>query len=140
MQSTFSLQALDSCMLVAHVQRCGNDIALTVCGGSLHHIGSVALAQPEDSSERQATVSVLCAYGHRDDEVARRMAKRIAGLLGCTVSASVGIHIDNASLEDIATIVKACDALAGTIVDAFRTSEETPVKQSQPSCTNPFFS
>ena len=116
----FTVQALDRCTIVAQVNRCGNDLALSVCGGSLHHVGAVALAQSEDDPVRQATVSVLAAYGHRDDEVARRLAKRLAGSLGCTVSASVGIHIDDASPDEIATIVNACDQLADVIADAYR--------------------
>ena len=116
----FTIQALDRCTIVAQVHRCGNDLALSVCGGSLHHVGAVALAQPEDDPVRQATVSVLCAYGHRDDEVARRVAKKLAGKLHCTVCASAGIHIDDASLEEITAIVHACDELADLIADAYQ--------------------
>ena len=116
----FTVQALDRCTIVAQVNQCGNDLALTVCGGSSHHVGAVALAQPEDDPVRQATVSVLAAYGHRDDEVARRLSKRLAGALGCTISASVGIHIDDATSDEIAAIVHACDQLADAIADAYR--------------------
>ncbi|MBE6463919.1 MAG: hypothetical protein E7003_01070 [Eggerthellaceae bacterium] len=114
-----SVQALDRCTIFALTNRCGNDLSITVYGGSSYHIGAVALAQPEDDPIRQATVSVIAAYGHRDDEVARRMAKRLAGSLHCTVSASVGIHIDDASLDEIAAIVVACDQLADTIANAY---------------------
>ncbi|MDO5117273.1 MAG: hypothetical protein Q4D34_02150 [Eggerthellaceae bacterium] len=118
----FSVQALDRCTIFALANQCGGDLAITVYGGSSHHIGAVALAQPEDDPVRQATVSVLAAFGHRDDEVARRMAKQLAGFLHCTVSASVGIHIDDASSDEIAIIVGACDQLADAIADAYRTN------------------
>lgn len=118
---TFAIQALDRCAIVAQAGRCGNDLAVTVCGGSLHHVGAVALAQPEDDPVRQATVSVIAAYGHRDDEVAKRIAKRLAGALHCTVSVSAGIHIDDATASEIAEIVRACDELADAIAGAYRT-------------------
>lgn len=117
---TFTVQALDRCAITAQVSRCGRDLALAVCGGCAHHVGAVALAQPEDDPVRQATVSVLAAYGHRDDEVARHMAKRIAGALGVTVSVSAGIHIDDASTAEIAAIVTACDDLADEIIASCR--------------------
>ena len=117
---TFAIQALDRCAIVAQAGRCGNDLAVTVCGGSLHHVGAVALAQPEDDPVRQATVSVIAAYGHRDDEVAKRIAKRLAGALHCTVSVSAGIHIDDATASEIAEIVRACDKLADAIASAYQ--------------------
>lgn len=117
---SFTITPLERCPIVAHVNRCGNDLALTVCGGSAHHVGAVALAQPEDDPVRQATVSVIAAYGHRDDEVARRIAKRLAGALHCSVSVSAGIHIDDATLPEIQQIVQACDELADAIADAYR--------------------
>ena len=116
----FTTQALDRCAIVALANQCGGDLALVVYGGSLHHIGAVALAQPEDDPVRQATVSVLSAFGHRDDEIARRMAKRLAGELHCTVSVSAGIHIDDASAAEISKIVRACDELADIIADAYK--------------------
>lgn len=82
---------------------CGEDICVRVCGGTLHHIGAAALAvyEPERDS---ATVSTMTVYTHRDDHVAAHFAKVISREMKCTVSASAGIHVDDASAEEIALL------------------------------------
>ncbi len=54
---------------------CGEDLSVTICGGSRYHVGATALgcARPlyEGKPRRSATVSVLCAFEHKDDEVAK---------------------------------------------------------------------
>ena len=73
--------------------RCGSDVSVTFTGGERPHIGAVSLAvyEPERDS---ATVSTITAYGHRDDELSRAAAKKLAAAWKCTVSASVGVHCD----------------------------------------------
>ena len=82
---------------------CGNDISVTVCGGTGYHVGAMALAvyEPERDS---ATVSVVTVHTHRDDKVAAHFAKEISREMKCTVSVSAGIHVDNATEEDIALL------------------------------------
>ena len=79
--------------------RCGKDVAVTICGGSAH-IGAVALAvyEPERDS---ATVSTITVYTHRDDIIAYTLAKKISKRLHCTVTVTVGLHLDNANAEEI---------------------------------------
>lgn len=83
--------------------RCGNDLNVSVTGGTSAHIGAVSLAvyEPERAS---ATVSTLCVYTHRDDVLSRAIAKELSSRLGCTVCVSAGIHIDDASPQDILTL------------------------------------
>jgi len=65
--------------------------------------GAAALAQYEP--ERQsATVSVLTAYGHRDDAVASRFAKALAAAGKCTAAVSAGLHVDGAGAAEIALL------------------------------------
>ena len=57
---------------------CGPDLSVTICGGTGYHVGAIALgcARPiKEGRERSATVSVICAYEHKDDEAARQSAK-----------------------------------------------------------------
>lgn len=79
---------------------CGGDISVTVCGGTGYHVGAAALAvyEPERDS---ATVSVMTVYTHRDDKVASCFAKTISREMKRTVSVSAGIHIDDASREEL---------------------------------------
>ena len=84
---------------------CGADYSVVICGGERGHVGAVALGCNESGinghENRGATVSVLCALGHRDDEVVRWAAKYLATELKCNISVSAGIHVENASGEDI---------------------------------------
>ena len=57
---------------------------------------------------RGATVSVLCVFGHRDDEAARWAAKYLATELKCNVSVAVGIHIDHADGSEIQCLLENC--------------------------------
>jgi hypothetical protein len=85
--------------------RCGDDISLAVSGGDRPHIGAVALAAPRpslsDETKLSATVSSICVTGHKDDELARNAANKLAAKYNCVVVVSVGLHIDNASSDDI---------------------------------------
>ena len=80
--------------------RCGDDVLVTFTGGERPHIGAVSLAiyEPERNS---ATVSTITAYGHRDDELSRAAAKKLASAWKCTVSVNVGIHVDAADRREI---------------------------------------
>ncbi len=92
----------------------GDDIVVSVGGGSHHHVGAVSLAvyEPERDS---ATVSTMCVYSHRDDAVSSYFAKNISREMRCTVSVSAGIHVDNASGIQIELLSKlsreCCDEL-----------------------------
>lgn len=86
---------------------CGKDLSVTITGGETPHIGAVCLAQFE--RERvSATVSTICVYGHRDDQLAMMCAKNISSKLKCTVTVSVGIHIDNAASGEIKLLTQNC--------------------------------
>lgn len=84
---------------------CGPDISVCVGGGEAHHIGAVALSIPRpslaDSSAPSASASVLCVTGHKEDEIARAAALDLATAFGCRVNVTVGLHVDDATAEDI---------------------------------------
>lgn len=86
---------------------CGRDLSVTITGGESPHIGAVCLAQYEDE-RNSATVSTICVYAHRDDQPAAVCAKDISSRLKCTATVSVGIHIDNATPEEINILNQNC--------------------------------
>ncbi len=98
----------------AHVKRCGNDVLVAFTGGGAPHIGAAALAVPRpgisDPAKCSASASVLCVTGHKDDELARAAALRLAASIGNTVCVTVGIHIDNAAKTDICLL---CENFSG---------------------------
>jgi hypothetical protein len=92
----------------------GEDWIVSVQGGDTPHVGAVALACPctppaNTAGEITGFVSVLTAPGHRDDELARKLALQICKTLQRNISLSVGIHVHNATQEEIKTLVKSAD-------------------------------
>jgi gallate decarboxylase subunit D len=64
------------------------------------HIGAVALAE-YDAETRRSSTSVLTRLAHKDDVVAVRAAYRISKSAKTASCVVAGIHIDNATFEDI---------------------------------------
>lgn len=89
--------------LVAY--ECGKDLVVAVTGGDSPHVGCVAVsvARPSlaEPSVTSSTCSVIALVGHKDDELAKPVADFLARELRTTVVVTVGIHIENATLEDI---------------------------------------
>ena len=84
---------------------CGQDVVLIVGGGTVPHIGAIAVAMPRPSlspgGRPSASASVICALGHKDDLPARELALLLASLLNTTVTVTAGIHLDEAKPEDL---------------------------------------
>ncbi len=98
--------------------KCGSDLNACICGGTLHHIGAVSMAVYEPV-RGSATVSTLCVHTHRDDALSSKLAKLLSAKLRCTVSLSVGIHIDDAQLSELeifqSNASKCCEMLIKAI-------------------------
>jgi hypothetical protein len=93
----------------ARVALCGRDVTVTVGGGTRPHVGAVAVAisQPslKDPARRSATASVIAVPGHKEDEIARAAARQLSRVLDATVVVSAGLHVDDATPEEIQTLV-----------------------------------
>ena len=102
----------------------GNDIVVVIGGGTKWHIGAVALAVPRsslaDPSQVSASASVLCVTGHKEDDLARSAALFLASTLKRTVTVVVGIHIDQASGEDINIVTANCHAAIERLQEKLR--------------------
>lgn len=76
-----------------------------IVGGNKSHVGAVAIGIPrpslKDSSKFSATTSVFTLVGHKDDELARPAAEKLAKELNQVVVVVAGVHIKNASNKDI---------------------------------------
>ena len=99
----------------------GDDIVVTVGGGTRHHTGAVALAishpRLKDPQQLEATATVVTVPGHKEDQLAREMALALAQALHTTVTVSAGIHIDDASPADIAELIALTRRLTTQIAD-----------------------
>jgi len=98
---------------------CGEDLLVSVTGGTRPHIGACAMAVPRESLKKDgsvsATASVLCNMGHKDDEPARRAALYLASHLERTVCVTCGIHVDDAEEKDLKAFLEAFEELLARI-------------------------
>jgi len=84
-------------------------LIVEILGGERPHVGAVALGLPrpslEDPGRISCNVAVLPVLGHKDDEVARPAAARLARELNQTVVVVAGLHVDRAGPGDIARLL-----------------------------------
>ena len=101
--------------LSAQVIPMGDDVCVAVWGGERPHIGCSCLAAPHPSllgdGSASATVSTLNLPGHRDDQVAVPLAKRLCAAMGRPVAVVCGFHIDHAGPDDIRRVLLLADEL-----------------------------
>lgn len=102
----------------------GADLLVLVTGGQRPHLGAVAMAAPRPSlaapGATSATASVFCYPGHKEDELARTLALRLASALNVKVTVAAGAHWDDLSGEDIAQVGANALALGELLLDALR--------------------
>lgn len=106
---TFSL-GTGEYLLEATAVRCGDDLTVVIGGGERQHIGAVAVGVPRPSLQNanmvSSSASVICLTAHKEDMLARSAALLLARLTEHTVTVTVGLHIDDASVEAIAVLEK----------------------------------
>ena len=104
----------------AHVRRIGSDLLVAVWGGERPHIGAVSIAQPRpslrDPSLISSTASVLCLLGHKEGDLAKALAEKLAATLNTNVVVTAGIHWDDLNPAGIRKIVKNAEILQGMIL------------------------
>lgn len=97
----------------------GWGLAVFVRGGDRPHLGGVALASPGAEIHGRKLSScdlwTITVPGHKDAELAQKIAKKICKASGEPVSVSLGIHVEQANAEDIELICTNVD----TAVDSF---------------------
>lgn len=94
----------------------GDGLVVQLYGGDKPHVGAVAISLPRPSranaAEISCSTSVIPLLGHKDDEVAKPVAEKIAKAVNQPVVVIAGIHVDNATLEEIEKIVENCHEAA----------------------------
>lgn len=87
----------------------GKDRIVFIYNGK-EHLGAVAVAEYSHSDQR-ASASVISRYGHRDDQIARSAALAIARKTKRAVCVIVGVHLDQATRQEIDQLVKNSEKL-----------------------------
>jgi hypothetical protein len=85
--------------------RIGDDLVFFLGGGQRAHVGGVVIAQP---GKKVKTVRLT---GHYDDIVLKPIAETACKKYKTKVIAVGGVHVDNATKEEITLLVKNCEKL-----------------------------
>ena len=87
----------------------GRDIVFFLGGGERSHIGGIAIAEPGKKGE------TIRLSGHYDDIVLLPIAESACKKYHQKVIAIGGVHVDNATKQEIALLVQNCKRLAQKI-------------------------
>ena len=102
------------------VQQVGQDILVSIWGGTQPHIGAVGIAVPRPSLKNpdkwSATSSNFTFPGHKEDTLVKRISERLATQLKKNVVVTAGIHWDNLSPQEIKIIENLTEALSDRIL------------------------
>ena len=105
--------------LTARVIAAGVDRIVIITGGDRPHIGAVAtactIADPDRAGCREVSVSVITLPGHREDEIARKVARTLTKRFGVNVAVSAGMHWDGIPPRGIQTVIRNSDLLCEAI-------------------------
>jgi len=103
-----------------HVQEMGQDLFVTIWGGTKPHIGAVGMAIPRpslrDSRKWSATSSNFTFLGHKEDILVKRISERLASQLKRNVVVIAGIHWDDISSKEIKAIENLTQELQGEML------------------------
>lgn len=98
----------------------GEGLACFVYGGTLPHVGGMALAAPGPTLHgrqlSRADVWDATVPGHKDAEAAREVARRLAIACQQPVSVACGIHVDDATADDLALLGRNLDATVDALL------------------------
>lgn len=110
--------------IVLEEKKVGSDLNILIYGGSIPHIGAVAVATygclAHQIEHFTTTVSLITLPGHKEDLLARSAAEIISKKLKKNVVVCCGIHIQNISKEEIKNISIVVENLIKEYLEADR--------------------
>jgi hypothetical protein len=94
--------------LHAHTQKIGQDLLVSIWGGTRPHIGAVGMAIPRpslrDPKKWSATSSNFTFIGHKEDALVKGISEKLATELKRNVVVVAGIHWDDLTAQEIEII------------------------------------
>lgn len=102
------------------VTRIPDGLIIQLLGGDKPHVGATVITRPRPSLTGDGSTScnsiVIPELGHKEDELAKPLAEKIAVNLNSTVIMVAGIHVDNAGPETIGRITEICNQLVDRLL------------------------
>jgi hypothetical protein len=110
--------------IAAEAKFIGEDIIISIWGGTKPHIGSIVVSVPRPSLKNSQSISVISSafnfIGHKDEIVARMFSEKIAATLNRNTVTTAGIHVDNLTEIDIKKILKNAETLCSILIKKWR--------------------
>jgi len=107
--------------VVAEVNIIGDDLMISVWGGTKPHIGSISVSVPrpglKDGTRMSSTSSVINLIGHKDEVVARKFSEQLAATFNRNAIATAGVHIDDITENQINIIMQNITALCLDVIN-----------------------
>ncbi|MGN0352937.1 MAG: hypothetical protein ACI4ES_14905 [Roseburia sp.] len=93
----------------------GTDMTFIFAGGQLHHIGAVSICH-YSKEEQKVILDTVVMKGHKDHFLSKKIAEDCAHRFHNVVCVTVGIHVDNATNDEIELLSRNCmDCYKGLI-------------------------
>ena len=90
------------------VQEVGQDLLVSIWGGTRPHIGAVGIAMPRpslrDPKRWSATSSNITFLGHKEDTIVKKVSEKLATQLRRNVVVTAGIHWDEITSKEISVV------------------------------------
>ena len=107
----------------------GEDYHILLGGGERPHIGCTVLAIPRpslqnDKKEMSSTASVINVTGHKDEQLCRYLAEKIAARTQAVTVCTGGFHVDHITSEQIEEVIEAVREIADEILIAIQSNPE----------------
>jgi hypothetical protein len=116
-------------ILEATAMLIGDDLLVSIWGGTRPHIGAVALALPRpslrDKKKISATSSVLTVPGHKEDQTVKFVSEALSAALRKNTAVTAGIHWDRLGPDEIEVIINLTEKLTQKIIDKLKSVVET---------------
>jgi hypothetical protein len=109
-------------------QEVGQDLLVSIWGGTRPHIGAIGIAIPRPSLKNpkkwSATSSNFTFLGHKEDWMVKKISEKLATRLRRNVVVTAGIHWDRITSNEIKTIQNLTQRLSDQILKNFREQNE----------------
>jgi hypothetical protein len=90
------------------VQEVGQDILVSIWGGTRPHIGAIGIAVPrpslKDPKRRSATSSNFTFVGHKEDALVKEISEKLSAQLERNVVVTAGVHWDDITSREIRSV------------------------------------
>jgi len=95
---------------------------LQLYGGTFEHVGSLTVSVPRpslmDKNRTSVTSSVINLLSHKEEQVGRPAAEKLAVALDLPVVCVAGIHVDGATDDELMLLAGYCEDVVQMLLQA----------------------